>query len=65
MKKLIDWNISIGPYPGLLLGMRDYTYNNVSLTEEDKEYSTKDRVIYLPFLMVIFTFIYAKPIKKK
>ena len=64
-KKLIDWSVALGPYPGLIMGMRDYTYNDTSVVEDEKKYTTKDRVIYLPFFMVIFTFIYAEPIKKK
>jgi hypothetical protein len=63
MKKLINWTISIGPYPGVLFGMRDYNYDNASVVQDDVEYTTKDRVIYFPFIMVIFAFVYAKPIK--
>ena len=64
MKKVISWSISMGPYPGLLLGMRDYTYDS-EVVEEEMKFTTKDRVIYIPFLMLIFAFVYAEPVKKK
>jgi hypothetical protein len=54
----------MGPYPGLLLGMRDYTYDS-EVVEEETKFTTKDRVIYIPFLMLIFAFVYAEPVKKK
>lgn len=63
MKKIMNWTVSVGPYPGILLGLRDYNYNKAKYIESNIEYSTKDRVIYIPFFMLIVTFLYAKPVK--
>ena len=41
----MDWEFSIGFYPGLLLGMRTY-----------KERKKNNHVIYLPFVSIIKSF---------
>ena len=65
MKKIINWSVVVGPYPGIILGMRDYTYESAKYEENNIEYSTKDRVFYIPFFMLIVTFLYAKSVKPK
>lgn len=62
MKKIVNWDVSVGPYPGLMLGVRDYNYDNAKYAEDNIEYSTKDRVFYIPFFMIIVTFLYAQPL---
>jgi hypothetical protein len=63
MKKIVNWSVVVGPYPGLILGVRDYNYEKAVYQEDNIEYSTKDRVFYVPFFMLIVTFLYAKPVK--
>ena len=46
-KKLGGWALSIGMYPGILLGARSYI----------KEY-TSDHVLYLPFIDICLTMVY-------
>lgn len=64
MKKIMNWTVSVGPYPGILLGLRDYNYDSAKYAENNIEYSTKDRVFYIPFFMLIVTFLYAKSLKQ-
>ncbi len=46
-KKLEGWAISIGMYPGVLLGARSYI----------EEYKS-DHVLYLPFVDICLTMVY-------
>lgn len=46
------WEISIGFYPGILLGVRTYEYPH-------KEY--KDHVLYFPFVDICLTIDTNKP----
>lgn len=59
MKSILDWSVAIGKYPGLVLGVRDYNYEE-SVEQDGNTYTTKDRVVYLPFIMIIFTWIYVE-----
>ena len=41
----MSWEVSLGIYPGILLGMRSYRYEDDSV----------DHVFYLPFVEVILS----------
>jgi hypothetical protein len=45
MRKIIGWEISLGFYPGMLLGFRSY------IDDSDKS----NHVLYLPFVDVCLT----------
>jgi len=47
MKKVTDWELGIGLYPGILIGGRTYT-------GEDRS----DHVLYLPFIDLCLTLYY-------
>lgn len=59
---LISWTLEIGPYPGVLLGMRDYA-NAEPETEEGLVFSVVDRTFYVPFFMFIVSFYYVQSTK--
>ena len=46
-----DWGLELGTYPGLLFGARTYEY------PDNKEAEVIDYVLYIPFIMLIYTTI--------
>ncbi len=53
--KLVRWELKIGFFKGLLLGMRHYYFKG-----EDERVMEEDVVVYLGVLQIVVTFIYNK-----
>ena len=55
-----DWDLSIGFYPGILIGVRTYKYKGKSLNVENPKINKTDHVFYLPLIDLCIT-IYDLP----
>ena len=54
MKNKIDWELSIGLYPGILFGFR--SYNDIGYDEEfGFDFLQNIHVVYIPFIDISLT----------
>jgi hypothetical protein len=50
-----EWELSIGFYPGILLGVRTYKYQGKALNVNHPEFNKTDHVFYLPLIDLCIT----------
>ena len=53
MQDKTDWEISIGLYPGILLGFRSYELEDSD--DDGTEFTQTTHVVYIPFIDISLT----------
>ena len=54
MKEEISWEITIGFYPGFLIGIRSYQ-SHIFDDETGDQFLQTDHAFYIPFIDVVYT----------